>query len=127
MSSTASSLHIGNQLVPLNDHATTNYHEKQRQSIGGHEQSATSSNNKEDHFNTFTLHDDDYNSDVETEDLEHLESKTRTAWIQMRKYDKKIQYWVKKEREVSQFFNILSISKEKFFFTYFEKRIYSSN
>jgi hypothetical protein len=84
MSSMNSSLHIGNQMVPLSDQTNGEEDEETKQ----REEAAPEQ------------HVDDENSDVETEDLVLLEPKLRDAYIKMRKLDKKLFQVLKKERKV---------------------------
>ncbi len=56
--------------------------------------------NKSTDNNNNNKKETDDNSDVETEDLDHLEPKLRDAWIKMRKLDKKLAQAVKRERQV---------------------------
>ena len=46
--------------------------------------------------------EDDEESDVETDDLAHLEPKLKNAWIKMRKLDKKLNKVCKRERQVKR-------------------------
>jgi hypothetical protein len=79
LSSMNSSLHISNKLVPLSDETNT----KEERAVPEPEQPT-----------------EEENSDVETEDLVHLEPKLRDAYIKMRKLDKKLVQVLKKERKV---------------------------